>query len=121
MFTGPVEASVLSVIDGDTVAVEAHIWPGQTLRVSVRIRGVDAPELRGRCAAERRAAQRSRTALIGLVGTGRVRLVDISGDKYFGRVIADLVLPDGRHASATLLGEGLARAYAGAARRSWCD
>ncbi len=117
---GPIAADVTSVVDGDTLKVDARIWPGQVIRVSVRIRGVDAPELRGRCAEERAAALRAREVLLRFVADGQVSLVEISGDKYFGRVIADLVTPDGRHASDVLLGGGHARAYSGRTRSSWC-
>ncbi|MFZ1679998.1 MAG: thermonuclease family protein, partial [Rhizobiaceae bacterium] len=69
---------------------------------------------------ERAAALRARDGLARFVGDGRVSLVEISGDKYFGRVIADLVTPDGRHASDFLLNGGHARAYAGKTRSPWC-
>ncbi len=121
VFAGPVDATVVRVVDGDTVNVEAHIWPGQSLRVAVRIRGVDAPELRGKCEQEKAAARNARTVLAGLVAEGGARLVDISGDKYFGRVVADLVMADGRRASTVLIASGLVRPYRGQRRGSWCD
>jgi endonuclease YncB( thermonuclease family) len=121
IFAGPVEATVVRVVDGDTVDVEAHIWPGQSLRIAVRIRGVDAPELRGQCEREKAAAKDARTALAALMATGGVRLVDISGDKYFGRVVADLMMADGRRASAALIAGGLVRPYRGQRRGGWCD
>src|SRR5688572_3738796 len=84
VLAGPVEAQVLRVIDGDTFVAEAHIWPGQTITVSVRIRGVDAPELRSRCGSEKIAAQRSRAALEALIGGAVLKISNISGDKYYG-------------------------------------
>lgn len=48
-----VPATVVSVYDGDTFTVEARPWPGMTLRTSVRVRGVDTPEIRGKCQAEK--------------------------------------------------------------------
>lgn len=51
---GPVRADVVRVIDGDTLAVTAHIWVGQSLATSVRIRGIDTPELRGGAPGKRR-------------------------------------------------------------------
>lgn len=119
-FPGPVEAALVKVVDGDTVKVDAHIWPGQMLRVSVRLRGVDTPELKGKCAEEREAAIAAREALAAFLGQGRIALADISGDKYYGRVIADLAMDDGRRASEALIAAGLARPYAGKKRTSWC-
>jgi hypothetical protein len=70
-FAGPVEARVISVLDGDTFLAEARVWPGHTVRVNIRIRGIDAPEKRARCTAERAAAQAAREALHALIGEGR--------------------------------------------------
>ena len=43
---GPIHAGVVSVYDGDTLTVDAHPWPGVTIRTSVRVNGVDTPKLR---------------------------------------------------------------------------
>lgn len=54
---GPqVDTRVVSVVDGDTIKVEAQVWPGWFWRGSVRLAGVDAPELRAQCREERRLA-----------------------------------------------------------------
>ena len=117
---GPVEARVLKVIDGDSVLAEAKIWPGHAVTVSVRIRGVDAPELRGRCGAEKAAARKARDSLAGFLNGGRLLLTNISGGKYYGRVLADLARSDGQGASGFLLETGLARPYGGGRRQGWC-
>ncbi|MCB1425445.1 MAG: thermonuclease family protein [Zhengella sp.] len=117
---GPVEAEVIRVIDGDSVLAVAQIWPGHSVTVSVRIRGVDAPELRGRCGAEKAAARKARDSLAGFLQDGHLRLTNISGGKYYGRVLADLARADGRGASAFLLEAGLARPYGGGRRQDWC-
>ncbi|WP_062209343.1 thermonuclease family protein [Aureimonas sp. AU12] len=117
---GPVEARVVKVRDGDTVEVEAFIWPLQTVTVAVRLRNVDAPELKGDCEAERAAARDARDRLVALVGAGPVRLTHIAGDKYFGRVLADLAGPDEPDIGKRLLREGLVDAYDGGRRRDWC-
>lgn len=110
----------MRVIDGDTIAAEARLWPGHTLAVSVRLRGIDAPELRGKCAAERRAAIRARAALTALIGHGSVSLSNIAGGKYYGRVLADVVASDGRALAPLLLDRALVRPYRGRRRESWC-
>jgi len=45
---GPYQAKVLRVIDGDTVQIEAAIWPGLSQRTKLRLAGVNTPEKRGR-------------------------------------------------------------------------
>ena len=121
LFAGPVEATVVEVLDGDTFLADALVWPGHTIRINVRIRGIDAPEMKARCPAERAAAERAQAALAALVGSGAVALSNISGAKYYGRVLADVEPLDGPALVPHLLGEGLVRPYEGGRRETWCD
>lgn len=114
---GPVLAELVRVIDGDTVLVEAMPWPDHRIDTYVRLRGIDAPELKSKCPAFRRAAQRARDELIALMkGQSTVVLTTISGDKYFGRVVADLALEDGSSPAQLLLNAGLVTPYFGKAK-----
>jgi len=117
---GPYRAEVERVVDGDTLAVRARIWLGQDVAVLVRLRGIDAPELRARCAAERELAEAAKAALSSLVGEGGVTISKVEEDKYGGRVVADVARADGKDLSALLLASGHARAYAGGGRVFWC-
>lgn len=119
LMAGPVAADVVRVIDGDTFVADAHIWPGQTIRVSIRIRGIDAPELHSRCRRERAAARRSRKALDAMLAASPVEITNIGGGKYYGRVLAD-VAAGGRPVAGVLLGRQLARAYHGGRRVRYC-
>lgn len=120
MFRGPVEARVIEVLDGDTFLAEALVWPGHTVTVNVRIRGIDAPEMKGRCDAERAAAIGARDALAGLIAQGGVIISNIAGAKYYGRVLADVATPDGRALDRFLLDRNLVRPYGGGRRKAWC-
>ncbi|RLP26036.1 thermonuclease family protein [Mesorhizobium sp. YM1C-6-2] len=120
LFHGPVEAAVLEVLDGDTFLAEALVWPGHAVRVNVRIRGIDAPEMKARCRAERAAAERARDALAVLFGDGPVAISNIAGAKYYGRVLADVTTADGQGVASVLLGEELVRPYGGGRRAGWC-
>ncbi|MCT8972369.1 thermonuclease family protein [Microbaculum marinisediminis] len=118
---GPVAARVERVVDGDTIAVTARVWLGQDVHVLVRVRGIDAPELRGRCAEETRRARAATRRAAAAVAAGPVTLWRISGDKYHGRVLADVRLGDGRDLAAVMLASGDARPYGGAGRKGWCS
>ena len=118
---GPLAAEVVEIIDGDTIAVRVHVWLGQLVETRVRLIGVDAPELRGRCAAERGRAERAREWLRERVGRGEVVLRDIRFDKYGGRVLAQVETASGEDLARELLAEGLARPYRGGRRGGWCD
>jgi micrococcal nuclease len=117
---GPVRARVLGVIDGDTIAVQARIWLGQDVDIHVRLTGIDAPELKGKCAQERRAAEEARATLAKLVSPGEVILSEIRYDKYGGRVLARVAAPDGTDLAQALMARHLARPYDGRARAGWC-
>ncbi|MEX0852732.1 MAG: thermonuclease family protein [Bauldia sp.] len=116
---GPVPAEVISVIDGDTIEVSATIWLGQYVIVGVRIRGIDAPEIKGKCQREKDLAAAAKQKL-GSVAAGTLRLTNIDGDKYFGRVDADVTTENGTDLGAAMLASGLARPYDGDTRASWC-
>jgi micrococcal nuclease len=120
LFKGPVEATVVEILDGDTFLADAQIWPGHSVRVNIRIRGIDAPEMKARCAFEKEAALRARNALALIVGDRPVSISNIGSAKYYGRVLADVATPDGRAIAPVLLGEALVRSYAGGRRAGWC-
>jgi micrococcal nuclease len=113
---GPVSARIVRIIDGDTLEVEAHPWPGQSVRVSVRLRGIDTPERRSQCADQRAAARLARNELERLVRDfPTVELINVSGGKYYGRVLADMKAGT-RDVAAAMLASGLARPYNGGKR-----
>jgi endonuclease YncB( thermonuclease family) len=120
VFPGPVTAEVERVVDGDTLEVRARIWLGQELLVLVRLRGIDAPEAGSKCEAERALARRAAAFLRAATETGRVTLTDISGGKYYGRVLARVTTAEGRDVAAALERVRLARQYSGGPRQPWC-
>jgi endonuclease YncB( thermonuclease family) len=118
-FPGPFRARVVKVIDGDTFRAEAEIWPGYLVRVNVRIRGIDAPEMHARCDAERLAARAAREELSVLLA-GETTISNIAGAKYYGRVLADVTDAGGAPVADRMLRLGLARPYGGGRRDGWC-
>ncbi|CAN0234365.1 unnamed protein product [Chrysoparadoxa australica] len=89
---GPVATDVVEVIDGDTIAVRAHIWPGHFVETRVRLDGVDTPETRRPdCEAEREAGHRA-TAFTRdwLAAHPEISLHNVRLGSFAGRVIADM-------------------------------
>jgi endonuclease YncB( thermonuclease family) len=113
-------AQVLRVIDGDTFEARVRIWPGMDVTTRIRLRGIDAPELRARCGAERDKAVAAREALARILREGDVGVMRVAQDKYGGRVDADVSSAATADVAAALLGHGLVRRYAGGRRQSWC-
>jgi endonuclease YncB( thermonuclease family) len=76
--------------------------------VSVRLKGVDAPELfRPQCEGVRALARKAKSIVGALIGGG-VLLREIEHDKYGGRVVARLETAGGVDIGAALLAERLA-------------
>lgn len=118
---GPVRADLIRVVDGDTILVSAMPWPQQSIEVYVRLRGIDAPEKKGKCADGRRAGLLAQQALSEMLdGQSHVQLMQVAGDKYFGRVIADVRLEDGRNPAQELLSGGFVVAYDGGRKTRAC-
>ncbi len=59
-------ASSITVTDGDTIRLAGE---------RIRIVGLDAPEMRGKCREERRLAQRAKDALSEELASGEIEIV----------------------------------------------
>jgi endonuclease YncB( thermonuclease family) len=117
---GPIPAEMVRVVDGDTLEVRARIWLDQVVETLVRLDGIDTPEIQGDCDEERRLARLAREALVRLIGDRPVALLDVSHDKYGGRVRATVLDAAGIDLGVALIEAGLARPYDGGAREPWC-
>jgi endonuclease YncB( thermonuclease family) len=110
----------LRVIDGDTFEARVHLWPGLYATTRVRLRGIDAPEMKARCAEERIKAEAARDELRTILDQGEVAIARVSFDKYGGRVVADASTRSTPDVSSALLKADLVRAYNGGRREDWC-
>lgn len=115
---GVFAALVLSVTDGDTFRARIPVWDNIDVVTAVRIRGIDTPEIKGKCPAEKAAALAAKERLAVLLN-GAIIVSEIKPDTYAGRVDADVIV-DGKSVAAILIAEGLARPYTGGARQGWC-
>lgn len=111
---------VLRTIDGDTFEARVHLWPGLDLMTRVRLRGIDAPELKASCEQEFRLAEQATVGLRKLLEEGDVSIYNIGPDKYSGRVVADAATKRTPSVSAALLKAGHVRSYLGGRRERWC-
>lgn len=107
--------------DADTITVNLKDLPpvfGEEL--GIRVAGIDAPEIRGRCAQEEQLALQARDRVRELLEQAQqIDLVDMERDKYF-RVVAKVNV-DGRDLSQLLLEEGHAVIYDGGTKsKDWC-
>lgn len=110
---------VIRTIDGDTFLARVHQAGGRDLVARVRLRGIDAPEMKASCQTELDKAEAAGDALRSLLGQGGVTIYNLGQDKY-GRVLADVATRRTANVSAALLAGGYVRSYNGGHRDSWC-
>ena len=108
--------------DGDTIYVNIPGLPGEIAEMSVRVRGVDTPEIRGKCESEKSLAGKARDfARQSLKSAKRVEFCEPEWGRYGGRVVASVRI-DGRALDQKLINQGLARPYDGKTKRQpWCQ
>ena len=98
---------VIKVYDGDTITVASRMY-GTYYRFSVRLRGIDCPEIKS---ADNAIAKIAQKKVADLILNKMVYLTDVSMDKY-GRLLAN-VSYQGIDVSTFLLKQKLAVPYDG--------
>lgn len=110
-------------IDGDTIAIpQERVYDIiKDMPLSIRLRGVDTPEVKSKCAEERLAAERAKVFTRDAIRNAKViRLENTEWDKYGGRIDADMYL-DGVSLARLLIDRGLGRPYDGGQKKKWCE
>ena len=113
-FVPPIQyGKVIKVYDGDTITI-ASVLPNTTepiYRFSIRLNGIDTPEIRGKTQEEKELAIQVRDALYEKIYGKMVELRNVGNEKY-GRVLAEIYL-DGENINQWLVDENFAVAYDG--------
>ena len=82
-----------------------HQRDGRDLVARVRLRGIDAPEMKASCQDELDKAEAATGALRNLLGQGGVTIYNLGSEKY-GRVLADVATKRTANVSAAMLAGG---------------
>ena len=109
-------ATLTGCYDGDTCRANLHNSPAIVSNLYIRIHGVDTPEIRGKCEAEKSLARDARDFTIRFIRDRNSRgFVHSLRDKY-GRMVVEFPgLAD------DLVKAGLGRYYDGGKRKGWCN
>ena len=113
---------VIKVYDGDTITVASKLRYKKSplYRWSVRIRGIDCPEMKSHDKHEKTVARIAQTKLSTMILHKPVKLENVSNDKY-GRVLADIYIQDSDHnhiwVNKQLITEGHAYKYEGGKKK----
>jgi len=111
---------IVKVYDGDTFTVtvrKVHPLIGDS--ISIRVRGIDTPEIRGGSCKDK--ALKARNYFIQrLEESKKIKLRNVARGKYF-RIVADVYL-DGVNIADEMILLGLAKPYDGGTKINWsCD
>jgi endonuclease YncB( thermonuclease family) len=118
-FTFPIEGGrVIKVYDGDTITIASKLpFDNSPLyRLSVRLNGIDTPEIKGKTDDEKIAAKLVKDALSSLILNKYVTLKNIQTEKY-GRILADVYIGE-IHINMWLITEKYAVNYDGGTKKS---
>lgn len=112
-------AKVVQVYDGDTITIIYFITENCPVIMSMRIKGIDTPEIRTTNHLEKQAGLKIRDYVLHLL-YNKVFEVEIDDwDKYGGRVLGNLFFENGESLSTHLLNKKYGRPYNGEKKKEW--
>ena len=118
-FTFPIKGGrVIKCYDADTITIASKLPYNESplYRLSVRLNGIDAPEIKGKNEEEKEVAKQARDFVSNLVLNKYVRLENVESEKY-GRILADVYIGD-VHVNELLVKERYAVKYDGGTKRT---
>lgn len=113
---------VISVYDGDTFKVDIDgLHPLIGRGISIRVNGIDTPEIRGKCEKEKELAIKARDYVKSqLLSATNIELRNVQRGKYF-RIVADVYI-DGVNLTLLIKSKALGVNYQGGKKhKKWCD
>jgi endonuclease YncB( thermonuclease family) len=113
---------VTSIYDGDTFRVNIKDYPSIIgNKMSIRLNGVDTPEMRGKCTKEKKLARKAKQLTVKTLREAKkIELRNMQRGKYF-RIIAD-VYADNKSLAKILIKKKLAVKYHGGTKvKDWCE
>lgn len=64
------KARLIDIHDGDTITVAAEVFPGNVFQLSIRLLGIDAPEITSKDPFVKQKAEAARMRLVEILGPG---------------------------------------------------
>lgn len=108
--------SLLSVYDGDTFKIDLNCQEEVLCKnISVRVRAIDCPEIKGKTEKEKQLAQKAKNFTENFLKDKTIVLENCERDKYF-RLLCD-VKADNKDLGENLLRAGLAYPYDGGSKK----
>jgi micrococcal nuclease len=124
-FVPPItQGIVIKVYDGDTITIASKLpyKNSPMYRFSVRLNGIDCPEIKGKDNDEKQCAILAKNEMTGLVLHKEILLKNVQTEKY-GRILADVYVND-FHVNQHMIEKRLAVKYEGGTKispKSWLE
>lgn len=116
---------LLSVYDGDTFKINIPDVKYDVFgkNISVRVYGVDTPEMKGKTEREKQLAKKAKNLTNAILKSGKIVLRNVKRDKYF-RLLAEVYVIDETtgieiNLSQSLIDNNLGRTYFGTTKEIW--
>jgi micrococcal nuclease len=113
-FIPPIHSGkVIKVYDGDTITIASKLPYAESplYRFSVRLNGIDSPEIKTKSEEEKKLAQKAKEKMSELVLGKNIILKNVQVEKY-GRILADVYI-NNIHVNEYMIEQGLAVRYNG--------
>jgi micrococcal nuclease len=108
--------------DGDTITLDLpRLHPIIGDKISIRVNGIDTPEIKGKCEKEKYDAKQAKEMVADILKYAeQIALKNMKRGKYF-RIAADVIV-DGEGLADVLIEAGMAVRYDGGRKaHKWCD
>lgn len=115
------KVEVKKVLDGDTFQIEWPCLPKELSTISIRIKGIDTPEIHTKCDLEKERGLYAKAMLSNTIEGKEVIISNCEWDKFGGRWDCDVKTSRGDIAS-NFINNGLAIPYYGEKKtHDWCS
>ena len=114
-----IPAKVVDVYDGDTCKIVFMHGGKIPMKISIRIMGIDTPEIRGKDPLEKQAAIKVRDQVRKWIDGKIVQVKFLKWDKFGGRIDGEVYFGDLKSVGDELISMGYAKAYKGKKKKKW--
>jgi len=111
---------IISIYDGDTIKVNINCKTEIFCKkISIRILGIDTPEIRGSDKNEKKLAYIARDFTVNFIkNSEKIYLKDCKKGKYF-RLVCYIINENNQNLSSLILKTNLAHIYSGGTKQKW--
>lgn len=105
------KATLLNVVDGDTVDMDVDMGFSVRIKQRLRLYGIDTPEINSKDPIERELAMQAKQFVLDQLKAGSSYTINTYKDDKYGRLLAEVFVAPFKTLNAMLIEAGLAKVY----------